>query len=103
MPYEPSEGTAMLTQWSWLPSAQSRTWSMAAEAAEAADDRPRALITAAPRCCTVGMNSFSIQSWFTSDLAGLPPTVQCDRSGYCVELWLPQIVIFWMSLTCDFV
>src|SRR5687767_1929715 len=91
----------MLTHLPLLPSAQSRTWSTAAEAAEAADDSPRALITAAPRCCTVGMKSFSIQSWLTSDLAGLPPTTQCDRSGYCVELWLPQMIILSMSLACE--
>jgi hypothetical protein len=30
-------------------------WSIAADAAEAADEAPRALIIAAPRCCTVGM------------------------------------------------
>jgi hypothetical protein len=31
-------------------------WSIAAEPAEAAEDAPRALMMAAPRCCTVGMN-----------------------------------------------
>ena len=47
----------MLTQSpSGVPSTQSRTWSIAAEAAEAADDAPRALMMAAPRCCTAGMN-----------------------------------------------
>ena len=56
-PYDPSEHTAMLTQSSLgVPSAQSCTWSIAAFAADAADDAPRASITAAPRCCTVGMN-----------------------------------------------
>ena len=39
-----------------VPSAQSRTWSIAAFAADAADDAPRASMIAAPRCCTVGMN-----------------------------------------------
>ena len=47
----------MLTQSSSdVPNAQSCMWSMAADAAEAADDAPRALMIAAPRCCTVGMN-----------------------------------------------
>jgi hypothetical protein len=32
------------------------TESMTADAAEAADDAPRAAMTAAPRCCTVAMN-----------------------------------------------
>ena len=32
----------------------------AALAADAAEEEPRALITAAPRCCTVGMNDSSI-------------------------------------------
>ena len=36
-----------------VPSAQSRMWSMAAEAADAALDAPRALMMAAPRCWTV--------------------------------------------------
>ena len=68
---------------------------MAALAAEAADDAPRALITAAPRLATVGMNVSLIQaSSFTSDLAGLPSTSQCERSGYCVVEWFPQTVIF---------
>ena len=39
------------------PRHQSRTWSTAAEAAEAADDAPRAAMTAAPRPATVGMKS----------------------------------------------
>ena len=33
---------------------------MAAEAAEAADEAPRALMMAAPRCCTVGMKAFLV-------------------------------------------
>ena len=36
---------------------------MAALAAEAADDDPRASMMAAPRFCTVGMKSFSSQAW----------------------------------------
>ena len=48
---------------------------MAADAADAADDDPRALITAAPRCCTVGMNVCLNQLSLTAAIAGLPSTV----------------------------
>ena len=48
---------------------------MAAEAAEAAEEAPRALMTAAPRCCTVGMKVSLNQVASTTDSAGLPPTV----------------------------
>ena len=41
---------------------QSRTWSMAALAADAADDRPRASMIAAPRLPTVGRNTLRFQS-----------------------------------------
>jgi hypothetical protein len=45
-------------------------WSMAALAAEAADDRPRALMMAAPRWRTVGMYVSAYQAWsFTSSAA----------------------------------
>ena len=63
------------------------TVSIAALAAEAAEEAPLALITAAPRCCTVGIKSVSNQSvsaitsaeviadtdWFDTDFI---PTVQ---------------------------
>ena len=73
---------------------------MAAFAAEAADDKPRALMTAAPRCCTVGMNSDSSHCWSlpTASNAGLPLTSAWNTSGYCVAEWFPQIVIFVMSV-----
>ena len=45
-----------------LPSTQSRTWSIAALAADAADDRPRASMIAAPRLPTFGMNSSAFQA-----------------------------------------
>ena len=38
-----------------VPSTQSRTWSIAAFAADAADDSPRALMIAPPRVATVGI------------------------------------------------
>ncbi len=45
-----------------VPCTQSRTWSIAALAADAADELPRASMTAAPLYCTVGMKSFSSQA-----------------------------------------
>src|SRR5690606_36833395 len=74
-------------------------WSMAALAADAADEAPRASMMAAPRFATVGMNSFSIHGRsLTASAAFLPLTSQWKRSGYCVVEWLPQMVIF---LTAD--
>ncbi len=74
-------------------------WSMAEEAAEAAEEAPRALMIAAPRCCTVGMKSFSYQSRSTSSKAGLPATLVWARSGYWVALWLPQMIMLSTSVT----
>ncbi len=57
-----------------MPSTQSCTWSIAALAADAALDAPRASMIAAPRLATVGMNVFSYHSWsFTFSIADLPP------------------------------
>ncbi|MCY1372273.1 hypothetical protein D9M69_594700 [compost metagenome] len=53
----------MVTHSPLVPSAQSRMWSMAALAAEAADDRPRASMMAAPRLPTVGRNTSLFQTW----------------------------------------
>ena len=47
---------------SGVPSTQSWTWSIAALAAEAALEAPRASMIAAPRLATVGMNSSAIHS-----------------------------------------
>ena len=56
MPYEPSEQIATLNQSpAGVGVTRERTVSMAALAAEAAEEAPRALMMAAPRCCTVGM------------------------------------------------
>ena len=66
----------MVTHLPLLPSAQSRMWSMAALAADAADDRPRASMMAAPRLPTVGRNTLAFQSWsLIMSLTALPPTV----------------------------
>ena len=73
---------------------------MVADAAEAAEEAPRASMIAAPRLATVGMKSFSIQSWsLTTSAAFFPPTSAWNTSGYWVAEWLPQIVIFLMSVT----
>ena len=46
---------------------------MVADAAEAADDEPRASMIAAPRLATVGMKVFSSQSWSSTTSAALRP------------------------------
>src|ERR1700709_720825 len=97
-PYDPSEGIAIDVQApAALPLPQVYTWSMAAFAADAADDAPRASMIAAPRLATVGMKSFSSQSESTCSAAILPLTSAWNRSGYWVAEWLPQIVSLWMS------
>src|SRR5690606_345334 len=83
-----------------VPFTQVYTWSIAAEAADAADDAPRASMIAAPRLATVGMKSFSSQSWsLTVSAAFLPAISAWKMSGYWVAEWLPQIVILRMSAT----
>src|ERR1700712_1259325 len=73
---------------------------MVAEAADAAEEDPRASMIAAPRLATVGMKSFSSHAWSsTTEAAFLPPTSAWKMSGYWVAEWLPQIVIFLMSVT----
>src|SRR6266850_5772842 len=75
------------------PWVQSRTWSMAALAALAAEERPRASMMAAPRFCTIGMKVFSSQAW--SLIIGqtfFPSASAWNTSGYCVAEWLPQTV-----------
>ena len=57
------------------------------------------MMIAAPRCCTVGMKSFSVQLASTSEVAALPFTKQWLISGYWVAEWLPQMVILRMSFT----
>src|SRR3954468_14526733 len=83
-----------------LPFTQSRTWSMAAFAALAADERPRASMMAAPRFCTVGMNVVSSQAWSLIIGQILFPSVSAwNTSGYCVAEWLPQTAIFLIAVT----
>ena len=55
---------------------------MVADAAEAADDEPRASMMAAPRLATVGMKSFSIQAWSpTASAAFLPRDLGVEEVG----------------------
>src|ERR671917_631317 len=82
------------------PNSQSRAASTVADAADAAEEEPRASMIAAPRLATVGMKVFSSQSWSPTASAALrPATSALNRSGYWVAEWLPQIVIFLMSVT----
>ena len=64
---------------------------MSACAAENAEDAPRASMTAAPRFCTSGTNSFSSHIRSTTSVAFLPPTRALTKSGKSVEEWLPQM------------
>src|SRR5512135_481840 len=78
-----------------LPRTQSRTWSTAALAALAAEDRPRASMIAAPRFCTVGMKVPSSHFW--SLIIGqtfLPSHSALKMSGYWVAEWFPQTATF---------
>src|SRR5690606_31279812 len=85
---------------SGVPCVQSRTCAIAAFAADAADDAPRAWMIAAPRLATVGMKSSVSQAVSAATSApGRPPTSAWNRSGYCEAEWLPQIVSFLISDT----
>src|SRR5260370_42432317 len=67
------------------------TESITALAADAADDEPRASITAAPRFCTVSMNLPLSHPWSLITSKGERPAIFALRaSGYCVVEWLPQ-------------
>src|SRR5574341_125037 len=71
---------------------------MAAFAALAAEDRPRASMIAAPRFCTVGMKLPSSQAW--SLIMGqtfFPSHSAWNTSGYWVAEWLPQTVTFFTA------
>ena len=66
-------------------------WSMAAAAAEAAEDRPRAAMIAAPRLATVSKNSpLSQASSFTTAGADCPVIWAWRKSGNMVFEWLPH-------------
>src|SRR5664280_2708097 len=92
-PYSPSETTASEVKSS--PGVAVRmltTESMAALAADAAEDSPRASMMAAPRFCTVVMNSPCSQpvSSMTSG-TGVPSMRALAKSGNWVAEWLPQM------------
>src|SRR4029079_6238270 len=93
IPYSPFDGMPIVTHSPLLPSIQSRTWSIAAFAADAADDSPRASMMAAPRLPTVGMNvlRFHASSPIRS-LTGWPSLVAKRESGDIVGEWLPHTI-----------
>src|SRR3954454_963572 len=97
-PYWPPDRTTIERRPS-APSTQSRTWSIAALAADAADDAPRASMISAPRLPTRGMYSFSYQSMSTFSTARSPFTFALNRSGNIVGEWLPHTTRSWMSAT----
>ena len=97
-PYSPPERTTIERRPS-LPFTQSRTWSIAALAADAADDAPRASMISAPRLPTRGMYSFSYQSMSTWSTARSPFTFALNRSGNIVGEWLPHTTRSWTSAT----
>ena len=99
MPYEPSLGTPMVTHSPFVPRNQSRMWSIAAEAAEAAELAPRASMTAAPRLPTVGRNVSRYHAWSTHSVAGLPSMVAKRISEYMEGAWLPQTQSFLIEQT----
>jgi len=78
-------------------------WSMAADAAEAAEEAPLKSIISAPLFYTLGVNSLTFQSWSINEFAGFPWIVQFLTSGYIVGEWLPQIHNFSISVTFVFV
>src|ERR671929_875649 len=104
-PYEPSLGTAIDTHSpSGVPCTQSRTWSIAALAAEAADEAPRASMISAPRLPTRGMySSLTHCSSPTTSHARSPRTLALNRSGYIVGEWLPHTAMCVMSDTAALV
>src|SRR5271165_6720962 len=68
------------------------TLSTTALAALAALESPRALMMAAPRCCTEEMNSpLSHATSLMLSATGLPLFLAWVKSGYCVEEWLLQM------------
>ena len=69
----------MVTHLPWVPRAQSRMWSIAALAAEAAEDTPRAAMMAAPRLPTVGKKVLAFQSWSLIMSLTLCPATLANR------------------------
>src|SRR6185437_11369899 len=88
-PYEPSETTPIEVQSpSAVPLNQVKTWSRAADAADAAEEEPRASMIAAPRLATVGMKELSSHCWsLMYSAAFLPEILALNRSGYWVAEW----------------
>src|SRR5688572_2937080 len=79
------------------------TESMMAAAAEPADDCPRAVMIAAPRCwISLRKSPFNQASSPITSVAGRPLMVALLKSGYWVAEWLPQIGMFLTSVTGTF-
>ena len=94
------EATAIDTQSSaGVPRTQSRTWSRAALAAEAALEAPRASMIAAPRLATSGMNSFTTQASSSTASQALVLGAGVFEVRVLGVEWLPQLVIRVISLT----
>src|SRR5256886_15979845 len=76
------------------------TESMTALAADAAEDAPRASITAAPRFWIVSTNLPLSHPWseMTSN-TGRPAIRALAASGYCVVEWFPQTPMFVTAAT----
>src|SRR6266852_8767293 len=76
-----------------VPDSHVLTWSSAPFAADRAELEPRLSMTAAPRFWHCGTKTVSSQlrSVMTS-VAGRPLILALVKSGYCVLLWLPQMV-----------
>jgi len=86
-----------------LPKAQSLMWSIAAEAADAADEAPLKSMISAPLFYTLGVNSLIFQSVSINERADFPLIVAFLTSGYIVGEWLPQIHNFSISVTFELV
>src|SRR5690625_6514413 len=82
-----------------VPWTQSWMWSIAALAAEAAEESPRASMIAAPRLATVGMKVSASQAWSSRSRAGLPSMVAWVMSGYGVAEGLSHTGTFLMLST----
>src|SRR5450756_902356 len=95
VPYSPLLHTASDVQSPWgVAERMLFTESMTALAADAADERLRASITAAPRFWTVLMKSPLSQAWsLITSKAGRSPIRELRASGYWVAEWLPQIAM----------
>ena len=79
------------------------TESITALAADAADEAPRASITAAPRFWMISTNLPLSHPWsLITSSTGSPAMRALCASGYCVVEWLPQTATFETAATGTF-